>query len=77
VLRARPVVQRLVLDALEEHEHARDHVRRRGDVEARGGFVRSLRYEADRDMRVLEEGWEPVSVVCSAQDKKCKMRRTL
>lgn len=55
-----PLSQFLRSDALEDHEHAGDHVGCGRDVEPRSRFVGCLGNEAQRDVFVFQQGWEPV-----------------
>lgn len=45
----------------EEHEHAGDDVGRGRDAHRRGPLVRFLRKEAQRDVLVLQQIWQPIS----------------
>jgi hypothetical protein len=49
-------------DSAEQHKHARDDIRRGCDAQRRGPLVRILCYEAQRDVLVLQQVWEPISV---------------
>ena len=49
-------------DPAEEHKHTRDDVRCWRDTQRRSLLVRILRDEAQRDVLVLQQVWEPITV---------------